>query len=109
FATVDRGGGPYRILYVGGRPNWEFKFLKRGLMEDPEMLLSGLVRIAKKEPKFTFKSRDAERTNPLYRGFGDNKQDETEQYNEAVLVRINPEGDELRGGFPKDVEDLFRY
>jgi uncharacterized membrane protein len=109
FATVDRGGGPYRILYVGGRPNWEFKFLKRGLMEDPEMLLSGLVRIAKKEPKFTFKSRDAERTNPLYRGFGDNKQDETEQYNEAVLVRINPESDELRSGFPKEMEDLFRY
>lgn len=109
FATVDRGGGPYRILYVGGRPNWEFKFLKRGLMEDPEMLLSGLVRIAKKEPKFTFKSRDSERTNPLYRGFDNNHQDDTEQYNEAVLVRINPEGDELRGGFPKDLEDLFRY
>jgi uncharacterized membrane protein len=109
FATVDRGGGPYRILYVGGRPNWEFKFFKRGLMEDPEVQLSGLVRIARKEPKFTFKSRDTERTNPLYRGYGDNKLDETEQYNEAVLVRINPEGDELRGGFPKDVEDLFSY
>src|SRR5690606_23470066 len=26
---VDRGGGPYRVLYVCGRPNWEFKFLRR--------------------------------------------------------------------------------
>ncbi|MEZ6079008.1 MAG: hypothetical protein R3C56_26030 [Pirellulaceae bacterium] len=23
--AVDRGGGPYRILYVSGRPNWEYK------------------------------------------------------------------------------------
>ena len=111
FATVDRGGGPYRVLYVGGRPNWEFKFLRRGLMEDPEMELVGLVRVAKKEPKFTFKSRDAERTNPLYRGFGaDNKQEETEQYDEPVLVRLGAEDkDELRGGFPKEMEELFRY
>ena len=27
--VVDRGGGPYRVLYVCGRPNWEFKFLRR--------------------------------------------------------------------------------
>jgi hypothetical protein len=31
---VDRGGGPYRILYVAGRPNWEFKFLRRALDEE---------------------------------------------------------------------------
>ena len=31
LATVDRGGGPYRVLYVGGRPNWEFKFLRRAV------------------------------------------------------------------------------
>ena len=29
IATVDRGQGPYRILYVTGRPNWEYKFLQR--------------------------------------------------------------------------------
>ncbi|HMO66487.1 MAG TPA: hypothetical protein PKE47_14915, partial [Verrucomicrobiota bacterium] len=27
--AVERGGGPYRVLYVAGRPNWEFKFLNR--------------------------------------------------------------------------------
>ena len=29
LAAVDRPGGPYRVLYVSGRPNWEFKFLRR--------------------------------------------------------------------------------
>ena len=31
LVVVDQGGGPYRVLYVGGRPNWEFKFLRRAL------------------------------------------------------------------------------
>src|SRR5262245_17231993 len=31
LAAVDRGHGPYRILYVAGRPNWEFKFLQRAV------------------------------------------------------------------------------
>ena len=29
LVVVDQGGGPYRVLYVSGRPNWEFKFLQR--------------------------------------------------------------------------------
>jgi hypothetical protein len=32
--VVDRGRGPYRILYVAGRPNWEYKFLQRAVAED---------------------------------------------------------------------------
>ncbi|HEX7448059.1 MAG TPA: glutamine amidotransferase [Pirellulales bacterium] len=110
LATVDRGGGPYRVLYVSGRANWEFKFLRRALQEDDEVNLVGLVRIAKKEPKFTFRGRRGERTNPLYRGFG-NSQDETaEQYDEPVLLRLGTEDkDELKGGFPKDAKDLFAY
>jgi hypothetical protein len=31
--VVDRGKGPYRILYVAGRPNWEYKFLNRAVAE----------------------------------------------------------------------------
>lgn len=109
-ATVNRGGGPYRVLYVSGRPNWEFKFLRRALQEDDEVNLIGLVRIAKKEPKFTFRGRRGERTNPLYRGFG-NQQDETaEQYDEPVLLRLGTENkEELKGGFPKSAEELFAY
>ncbi|HUY91957.1 MAG TPA: hypothetical protein VMV10_24665 [Pirellulales bacterium] len=110
LATVDRGGGPYRVLYVSGRPNWEFKFLRRALQEDDEVNLVGLVRIAKKEPKFTFRGRSGESTNPLYRGFGNQGDEEAEQYDEPVLLRLGTEDkDELKGGFPKGAAELFKY
>lgn len=113
LATVDRGGGPYRVLYVSGLPNWEFKFLRRALSKDDEVDLVGLVRIAKKEPKFNFLSRTDERTNPLFRGFGNKNDENAEQYDEPVLLRLGIEDtehkEELRGGFPKDPEDLYRY
>jgi uncharacterized membrane protein len=109
LATVDRGGGPYRVLYVGGMPNWEFKFLRRAVAADDEVQLVGLVRIAKREPKFTFLSRTGERTNPLFRGFG-NTGEGTEEFDQPVLIRLGTEDkEELRGGFPKDAEDLFLY
>lgn len=110
FALIDRGGGPYRVLYVSGRPNWEFKFLRRGLDEDDEVQLVGLIRIAKREPKFNFLGRSGERTNPLFRGFGNQQDEAAEQYDQPVLLRLGAENqDELRGGFPKTAEDLFRY
>jgi uncharacterized membrane protein len=106
---VDRSGGPYRILYVSGRPNWEFKFLRRALEEDKELELVGLIRIAKREPKFEFRGRTGEASNPLFRGF-DKKDEETERYDQPVLVRLNTRDDtELRGGFPKTSEELFAY
>jgi uncharacterized membrane protein len=108
IVTVDRGGGPFRVLYVGGRPNWEFKFLRRALDEDDEVKLVGLVRIAKKEPKFAFLNR-GERTNPLFKGFG-NKDEQAENYDQPVLIRFGTkDADELRGGFPKSSDDLFQY
>jgi uncharacterized membrane protein len=108
--TVDRGGGPYRVLYVSGRPNWEFKFLRRALQEDDEVDLVGLVRVARQEPKFTFRGRDGERTNPIFRGFGNQGDEEAENYNEPVLLRLGTEDrEELRGGFPKGEEELFGY
>lgn len=110
WAVIDRGGGPYRVLYVTGRPNWEFKFLRRALQEDDEVDLVGLVRIAKKEPKFTFRGRTGETTNPLFRGFGNQDDEQAEQYDQAVLLRIGTEdAEELRDGFPKDSEELFHY
>ena len=109
IVTVDRGGGPFRVLYVGGRPNWEFKFLRRALDEDDEVKLVGMVRIAKKEPKFTFLNRDGARANPLFRGFG-NKDEQAENYDQPVLIRLGTkDADELRGGFPKSSDDLFQY
>lgn len=110
LAVVDRGGGPYRVLYVGGRPNWEYKFLRRAVDEDDEIQLVGLVRIARREPRFTFLGRSGERTNPLFRGFHPQGDDTAEQYDEPVLIRLGTEDrEELRAGFPKEAEELFRY
>ncbi len=104
---VDRGTGPYRILYLSGRPNWEYKFFRRALAGDAELDLVGLIRIAKREPKFEWRGRTGETSNPLFRGFG-SVDEETQRYDEPVLIRLNtatPE--ELRDGFPKSAEELF--
>lgn len=110
--TVDRGKGPYRILYVSGRPNWEFKFLNRALAEDNQLELVGLIRIAKKEKgfgQFEFRSRPGESANPLFRGF-DRTTEDTEGYNEPVLIPLNTkDATELAGGFPKTADLLNGY
>ena len=108
-AVVDRGRGPYRILYVSGRPNWEFKFLNRALAEDDQIQLVALIRIARRERKFEFIGRQGETSNPLFRGFGQTNEDQ-ERYDQPVLVRLNAKDEfELKGGFPKTAEDLYQY
>ena len=108
--VVDRGKGPYRILYVAGRPNWEFKFLKRAVEEDEQVQLVGLIRVAKREPKYDWRGHTGETSNPLYRGFDEKDQKEAEQYDQPVLVRLNTrDKDELSGGFPRTKEELFEY
>lgn len=107
---VDRGKGPYRVLYVAGRPNWEYKFLHRAIEEDEQIQLVGLLRIAKREPKFEFRGRAGESSNPLFRGFGNQSKEEIERYDQPVLVRLNTrDALELRGGFPKAPEELYAY
>ena len=104
--VVDRGGGPYRVLYVSGRPNWEYKFLKRAVDEDKEVDLTALIRIARKEAKFEFKGRRGENANPLARGSGQDVGD----YDKPVLVRLNTvNANELKTGFPSEPEELFAY
>lgn len=106
---VDRGGGPYRILYVAGRPNWEFKFLRRALEEDLEVKLHGLIRVAKKEPRFSFGDRTLGNVNPLVEGFTDNP-DTAEAHDEPVLIKVGvEESSQLQAGFPSGAEDLFDY
>ena len=110
LVMVDRGAGPYRVLYVSGRPNWEFKFLRRAIEEDHETHLVGLIRIAKREPKFDWRSRQGESSNPLFRGFKDKPEEEAERYDQPVLVRLGARDEkELRDGFPKTAEELFEY
>jgi len=110
LVVVDRAGGPYRILYVAGRPNWEFKFMNRALAEDDQLQLVALIRVAKREPKFDFRGRPGESSNPLYRGFDNQSKEEVERYDQPVIVRLNTrDKTELAGGFPKTAEDLFAY
>lgn len=108
LVTVNRGSGPYRVLYVSGRPNWEYKFLNRSLAEDTEVDLVGLIRVARREPKFQWRGRSGENANPLFRGF--NPDDDSAEFDQPVLVRLNTRDDqELSAGFPRKAEDLFGY
>jgi uncharacterized membrane protein len=108
IVVVDRGRGPYHVLYVSGRPNWEFKFLRRAIDEDRQVRLVGMIRLASREPKFSFRSGDV--TNPLFRGFKNPHGDDTERYDQPVLVRLNPlDESELLDGFPKTREQLYAY
>jgi uncharacterized membrane protein len=104
--AVDRGAGPYRVLYVSGRPNWEYKFLRRALAGDTEVQIPSLIRIAKREPKFEWRGRTGETSNPLFRGFGD--QGVAQRYDQPVLTRLGTkDAKELSAGFPKTAEELM--
>lgn len=110
WLAIDRGKGPHRILYLSGRPNWDFKFIRRAVSVDPEVKLVGLLRIANKESKFTFRDREVTSTNPLFAGLGEDAEEAAEQYDEPVMIRLGVEvEDELSAGFPKLAEELFGY
>ncbi|MFO1063244.1 MAG: glutamine amidotransferase [Pirellulales bacterium] len=111
LVAVDRSGGPYRVLYIAGRPNWEFKFLRRALEEDDELDWDALVRIAKKEAKFSFRDRAVDSTNPLFAGFDNAAEDATEQYDEPIVIPLGLRDgeEELKAGFPKTAEGLYVY
>ena len=108
--AIDRATGPYRVLYIAGRPNWEFKFLRRALQEEAEVQLVGLIRIAKQEPKFSFRDKEVNDTNPLFSGLGEDDEEAAQQYDEPVIIRlgVNKE-EELSDGFPKTDDELFAY
>ncbi|MCG8650960.1 MAG: hypothetical protein MI861_14065 [Pirellulales bacterium] len=108
--AVNRATGPYRVLYLGGRPNWEYKFLRRALSEDAEVQLVALLRIANKEPKFSFRDRGVSDTNPLCAGLGADEEEAAQQYDEPVILRLGvKESEELSEGFPETAEELFAY
>ncbi len=106
---VDRGGTDHRVLYVSGRPNWEYKFLRRAITDDEHIDLVAMIRIADKEPKFNFLGRVGESANPLFRGMDKKGGDEVERFDEAVIMRLNTkDSDELRK-FPKNEEELYQF
>ena len=105
---ADRGAGPYRVLYIAGRPNWEYKFLRRAIASDDDIQMPSLVRIAKREPKFEWRGHAGESANPLFRGFGAKEGEEAQRYDQPVLIRLGTrDAKELSDGFPKAAEDLF--
>jgi uncharacterized membrane protein len=110
LVVVDQGGGPYRVLYVSGRPNWEFKYLRRALDDEDQVDLVGLIRIARKQPKFDFQSKGSRSTSRFYDGFELADPDLAERADQPVLVRLGTrDADELRDGFPKSAEELYQY
>lgn len=108
YIATNRDAGPYRVLYIAGRPNFEHKFLQRALEDDASVRLTSLIRIAGREPKFDYLSRSGEQTNPLFRGF--EEQEEAERFDEAVFIRLNTKfPGELAAGFPKTAKELFPF
>ncbi len=67
LVVVDQGGGPYRVLYVGGRPNPEFKFLRRALDADDQVGIVGLIRIARQATEVRLPQLPERRDQPLLR------------------------------------------
>ena len=110
LVVVDQGGGPYRVLYVSGRPNWEFKFLRRAVQDDDQVQLIGLLRIARRQPKFDFRDPRNRTNSQLYDGFENPDADTAERADQPVLARVGTlDGEELRDGFPKTPQEMYRY
>ena len=106
--TAAESGEAKAQRKLGDFYNWEYKFLQRAVLADDQIQLVGLIRVAKQEPKFDFRGRVGESSNPLFRSFGNQSKVETERYDQPVLVRLNTRDEvELRGGFPKMAEELY--
>jgi uncharacterized membrane protein len=104
--VVDNRERAYRILYFSGRPNWQNKFIRRALEDDPELKLAGLIRIS--GPENTFDFRPNANFNPLYEGF-DESEVHVPRFDEAVFVRLGLGESELADGYPLAAEDLFPF
>ena len=111
LVPINQRSGPYEILYVSGRPNWEFKYLRRALDEDAEVNLRGLVRLARKQPKFSFRDSSIKSSaNPLFAGLGGEEEEIAEQLDEPVVISIGDDNSKkLADGFPTEPEALFSY
>lgn len=110
WIAVNRDSRVARLLYVGGRPNWDYKFLNRALTADPQIQLASLIRIARKEARFDFRGRAGESSNSLFRGFKSDADEETEDYSQPVLVRLNlRDAGELSDGFPQEKRGIYEY
>jgi uncharacterized membrane protein len=109
LAVVDRGAGPFKVLYVTGRMNPEFKFLQRSLSSDSQIQLTGLIRVAKREPKFNFIGKGT--ANPLFNGFDPQAAETADQFDQPIIMRLTENGDKIEphAAFPQTAEELDSY
>ena len=100
------------MLYVSGRPNWEFKFLRRALEGDDQIELAGLVRIARRTAEIRLsQSSEPGRRAPLFDGFDHPDAETAERADEPVLIGLGKQldGVERAARFPKTADELYRY
>lgn len=105
---IDNNPKKVRILYVSGRPNWQHKFIRRAVQDDPQILITSLIRISAAQTKFEYRGQRSIITNPLFEGF-DQDQEKFGRYDEPVYLRIGASESELTNGFPSLAEELFQY
>jgi uncharacterized membrane protein len=106
--VANRETGPFRVLYVGGQPNWEHKFFQRALADDPEVRMASLLRVARGVAKFDWRDKTAGKAHPFYQG--QVKEDEAERYDEPIFIRLGTrDASELQSGFPSNEPALFGY
>jgi hypothetical protein len=105
---VDQRDKTFRVLYFGGRPSWEFKFVRRALAADPRLEMGALLRVSGAERRFVFGASAASLVNPLFEGFsqGDGA---GPRYDEAVFMRLGLRPGELTEGYPSQAEALFPF
>jgi uncharacterized membrane protein len=106
--TVDRRPREYRILYFSGRPNWQNKYLRRALEDDPELKLASLIRISGPDRKFDFRARNASDANQLFAGF-DESEVVAPRFDEAVFIRIGLGESDLADGYPLQEKELYPF
>ena len=53
-----------------------------------EVKLVSLIRMARREPKFQWRGREGEMSNPLFRGFKSEAPEEAQRYDQPVMVRL---------------------
>lgn len=105
---VDNRARIYRILFFGGQPSWEHKFIRRALDPDPELAFASLIRISGAERQFVFRGQNTSLANPLFEGYDDEARD-APRYDEAVFLRLGLGASELADGYPKEAAELFGY
>ena len=104
---VDNREEVFHVLYLGGRPNWEAKFLRRAIDDDDALQLASLIRISGPETKFEYRGARSNLANPIYEGIDVTA--DMPRYDEALFLRFGLEQGELVGGYPERAEDLFGY